>query len=192
MKQLAIFASGAGSNAKKIIEHFTNHPSIRVSLVVSNNPDAGVLDIAKAAAIPSRVVAKGEIGSAAFERALRETGITSIILAGWLKLVPESLIKAYPENILNIHPALLPAYGGKGMYGMNVHRAVAAAGEPTSGMTIHLINEHYDKGRIIFQKSCALDAGDSAEAVAAKVLQLEHKYYPAVIESFLSGSPYPQ
>lgn len=192
MNQLAIFASGTGSNAKKIIAYFQDHPLIRVALVVSNNPEAGVLTIAREAGIPVKVVAKGETGEAAFIEALQQQGITTIILAGWLKLIPESLIGTFPGKILNIHPALLPAYGGKGMYGMHVHKAVAAAGEKESGITIHLVDEQYDKGQILFQKACSLEPGDDADTIARKVLALEHKYYPAVIESFLSGSPYPQ
>ncbi len=186
MKNIAIFASGGGSNARKIIEHFQNSAVGKVVLVVSNKKDAGVLDIAREHNIPTQLLQRAlfyetkEILSV-----LQNHAVDLIVLAGFLWLVPSYLVQAYPRKIVNIHPALLPQFGGKGMYGGYVHAAVKAAGAKVSGITIHFANEHYDEGDIIFQASCALTEEDSPETIARKVLVLEHEHYPRVIEGLI-------
>lgn len=185
MIKLAIFASGGGSNAKAIINHFEEHDNICVRLIVSNKPKAGVLEHAAEHHIESYIVDKKLLDSDDFIKDMAIRGIDFIILAGFLWKIPDRLILAYPNRILNIHPSLLPKYGGKGMYGMNVHRAVKEHQEETSGMTIHLVNQEYDKGRKLFQDEVALCREDTAEDIAAKVLKLEHKNYPRVIEQYV-------
>lgn len=181
---LAIFASGTGSNAQKIIQHFQNHPNIRVALVVSNKPAAGVLDKAAAAAIPTLLIEKERFFRGdSFHPELSSHGIDFIVLAGFLWKVPPALIKAYPSRIINIHPALLPKYGGKGMYGNFVHEAVIAAGEKESGITIHYVDEQYDHGGTIFQVTCPVLTDDTPETLANRIHALEHQHFPAVIES---------
>lgn len=184
MQQLAIFASGTGSNARKIIEYFSGHPSIQVSLVVSNRKTAPVLEMAAGFGIKTLVLQRKEFYET--ENILADlANIDLLVLAGFLWLIPDYLVKAFPQQIVNIHPALLPQYGGKGMYGMNVHRAVSAAQETESGMTIHYVNEHYDEGQIIFQARCAINPSEEAEAIAKKVLKLEHQHFAPVIEQLL-------
>lgn len=184
--QLAIFASGTGSNARKIIEYFRDHPTIRVALVVSNKPDAPVLAMAQSHRIETAVInRKSFYESEDILDTLREHEVDLVILAGFLWLVPDYLIRAFPRRIINIHPALLPRYGGKGMYGHHVHQAVWEAREPESGITIHYANEHYDEGDIIFQIKCVLAPEDSPEDIARKVLELEHYYFARVIERVL-------
>lgn len=184
--QLAIFASGTGSNARKIIEYFRDHPTIRVALVVSNKPDAPVLAMAQSHQIETAVInRKSFYESEDILDTLREHEVDLVILAGFLWLVPDYLIRAFPRRIINIHPALLPRYGGKGMYGHHVHQAVWEAREPESGITIHYANEHYDEGDIIFQIKCVLAPEDSPEDIARKVLELEHYYFARVIERVL-------
>jgi len=180
--RIALFASGAGSNAQKIIEHFAGSSSIKAALVVCNNPAAGVLNIAQQAGIPTLLLSKEKFFSGDhYLPELKEGGIDFIVLAGFLWKVPAELIQAYPQKIVNIHPALLPKYGGKGMYGHFVHEAVLAAGEKESGISIHYVDELYDHGSIIFQARCAVDAGDTPDTLAAKVHQLEHAHYPEQI-----------
>jgi phosphoribosylglycinamide formyltransferase-1 len=187
MQQIAIFASGAGSNAKQIIRHFRNHPAIRISLIVCNKPGAGVLQIADDEKIPTLMLEKEQFFRAdAYVGKLKENSIDFIVLAGFLWKIPDTLIKAYPGKIVNIHPALLPKYGGKGMYGSHVHEAVIAAGEKESGITIHYVDEYYDHGQPIFQSKVDIDPKDTPESLAAKIHQLEHKYYPVVIEEILN------
>lgn len=200
MTGIAIFASGKGSNAEKIIEHFTTHPSPRsgegqgvrhggqgVRLVVSNKPGAGVLKIAEAYQIPTLIIEKEKFfrGNAYIEE-LKNAGVDFIVLAGFLWKIPDLLIKAYRGKIINIHPALLPKYGGKGMYGAFVHEAVIAAKEKESGITIHYVDEHYDNGDIIFQAKCPVYESDTAHSLAERIHQLEHRYYPEVIEKLIS------
>ena len=187
MKAIAIFASGGGSNAGKIIEWFRDHDSIRVSLVVTNRSTAGVISIAQAAEIPVIVLEKVKFIQTGYVDELRSAGIDWIILAGFLWKIPGPLLSAYPKRIINIHPALLPKFGGQGMYGHFVHEAVIAAGETKSGMTIHYIDGEYDRGDTIFQASCDVDANDTAATLAARVLELEHRHYPAVIEKVIKG-----
>lgn len=184
---LAIFASGAGSNAQKIIDHFRHHTYIKVSLIVSNKPGAGVLQIASKEQIETLVIEKEQFfrGNAYVDE-LKAAHIDWVILAGFLWKVPASLIQAYPDKIINIHPALLPKYGGKGMYGHFVHEAVIAAREKESGITIHYVDEHFDHGKTIFQAICSIDETDTPLTVAGKVQVLEHAHYPAVIEKLVT------
>ena len=183
---IAIFASGAGSNTRKIIEYFENKGlRIKVSLIVCNVPGAGVLEIAKEKGIPSLLINKSDFTANGYVESLKNAGIDFIVLAGFLWKVPEVLVRAYPKAIINIHPALLPKYGGKGMYGARVHEAVIAAGEKESGITIHWVNEHYDEGAIIFQAKCSIDANDTANTLANKIHVLEHAHFATTIEKLL-------
>jgi phosphoribosylglycinamide formyltransferase 1 len=186
---IAILASGNGSNAEAIIQYFKDHASIGVGLILSNNPEAYVLTRAREHHIPSKVFNRLEFRESVVVRDwLLEKRITHIVLAGFLWLIPDYLVKAYPDRIINIHPALLPRYGGKGMYGMNVHNAVRDAGDEETGITIHLVNEHYDEGKVLFQTTCSLDRNCTAERIAEKVHQLEHANYPRVIEQWIISS----
>jgi len=188
MPNLAIFASGTGTNARKIIEHFQAHEDVTIKLVVSNKAKAPVLEMAAEQGVATYVVSrKAFYESEEVLEKLRVEGIDFIVLAGFMWLVPEYLVDAFPNKIINIHPALLPKYGGKGMYGMHVHRAVKAAGETESGITIHYVNPRYDEGQIIFQASCTLLPTDEPEDIARKVQQLEHKHFPKVIEELLTA-----
>jgi phosphoribosylglycinamide formyltransferase 1 len=181
--RLAIFASGSGSNAEAICRYFNNHPSIEVSLILSNNASAAVLEKASTFSIDARTFKKEEFKEPGnVLKWLHEKEITHLVLAGFLWLIPTYLIRAFPNAIINIHPALLPKYGGKGMYGIKVHEAVKAAGEKETGITIHEVNEYFDEGKHLFQSSCPVNPADSPETIAKKVLELEHAYYPKVIE----------
>lgn len=184
MINLAIFASGAGSNAQKIIEHFnTGNRLATVRLVVCNKPGAGVLRIAAEAGVPALIIERQRfMQKDGYVTELQHRGINFIVLAGFLWKVPPTLIGAFPQRIINIHPALLPHWGGKGMYGSFVHEAVIGAGERESGITIHYVDEHYDHGDTIFQATCPVLPEDTAETLAQKVHQLEHRHYPEVIE----------
>jgi len=180
---IAIFASGSGTNAEEIIRHFKNHERINVALILSNNPDAYVLERAKNHHIPTLVFDRASLyKETTVDDALAESGIEFIVLAGFMWLMPERIVKKYSDRIVNIHPALLPAYGGKGMYGMHVHEAVVKNNETQSGITIHLVNEEYDKGKILFQATCPVEPTDTADDVANKVYALEYLHYPTVIE----------
>lgn len=183
---IAIFASGAGSNAKNIIEYFNTNggKNASVSLLVCNNPKAGVLQIAAANNIPALLVNREQFrDQGGLLAALEEKGIGFIVLAGFLWKLPEFLVKRYPKKIINIHPALLPKYGGKGMYGHHVHEAVIANKEKQSGISIHYVDELYDHGEIIFQATCEVLATDTAETLAKKIHQLEQQYFPKLIEA---------
>lgn len=183
---IAIFASGAGSNARKIIEHLRDHDSIRVGLIVCNKPGAGVLAIASEYGIDTLLIEKERFFRGdAYVPELKARNIGFIVLAGFLWKVPGALILAYPRKIINIHPALLPGYGGKGMYGMHVHEAVIAAGEKESGITIHYVNEKFDEGEHIFQSSCPIEEADTPESLAQKIHALEHRHFPIVIEKVI-------
>lgn len=187
VKKVAIFASGTGSNAEKIINHFRHHKQVSISLIVSNSPDAGVLKIAGRENIPSLVIERDSfLKGGAYVDELKKHGIDFIVLAGFLWKIPATLIKAYPGKIINIHPALLPKFGGKGMYGRHVHDAVIASGEQQSGITIHFVDEIYDHGKIIFQASCPVEKDDTAHSLSARILQLEHEHYPLIIEELLT------
>lgn len=186
MINLAIFASGAGSNAEKIIEHFKGNENVRVALILCNKPGAGVLKIAENHGIKSILIEKeGFFSPNSCLLALKDHQIDFIVLAGFLWKIPDALVNAYRGKIVNIHPALLPNYGGKGMYGMRVHEAVINAGESESGITIHYVDEHYDEGDIIFQAKCAIEPRDTPEMLAQKVHVLEHRHFPEVIENLL-------
>jgi phosphoribosylglycinamide formyltransferase-1 len=180
--KIAIFASGRGSNARNIIDFFKGHASISVKMVISNKKDAPVLDIGKHANINTMIINRADFyNSTEVLNTLRQQHIDFIVLAGFLWLIPSYLVAAYNNRIVNIHPALLPKYGGKGMYGMNVHEAVFAAKETETGITIHFVNEQYDEGDIIFQERCTLDATDTPERIAQKIHQLEQTHFPRVI-----------
>jgi phosphoribosylglycinamide formyltransferase-1 len=188
MKNVAIFASGKGSNAEAIINYFNGHPSIKVVLILTNNPDAGVVRIAHSNKIISAIVTKDSLNKEDISgRILKALNVDMIVLAGFLQKVPEFLLSEYPGRIINIHPALLPKYGGKGMYGIKVHEAVVAAKETETGITVHYVNEHYDEGEVILQKSLPVLATDTVATVAQKVLELEHHWYPQAIEQLLGG-----
>lgn len=185
-KNIAIFASGSGTNAENIIRYFQENDLIRVALVLSNRSDAYVLERAHRLQVPSEVFLKEDwVSGEQILALLHEYHIDFIVLAGFLVRVPERLLHAYPDKIINIHPALLPKFGGKGMYGDRVHEAVVAAGEKESGITIHYINEHYDEGNAIFQATCPVLPTDSPDDVAKKVHALEYEYFPQVIEQVL-------
>jgi phosphoribosylglycinamide formyltransferase-1 len=186
---LAIFASGSGTNAENIAIYFRNHANIKVSLILSNKPDAYVLQRAHRFGIPTRVFDRKQFyESRDVLKILDKYHIDYIILAGFLWLVPDYLLKAFPDKICNIHPALLPKYGGKGMYGERVHQAVRQSGDAVSGITVHLVNEHYDEGQIIFQATCEIIPEDTPETIAQKVHKLEYEHYPRVIEKWVLQS----
>ncbi len=186
MINIAVFASGSGTNAQRIIEHFAGHPQVRVVLVLSNKKEARVLERARKLEVPTFVFDRHMFyNTSKIEDMLHEQRVDLIVLAGFLWLIPASLLEAWPARIINIHPALLPKYGGKGMYGMNVHRAVLEAGEKESGITVHLVNEVYDRGRILFQARCRIAEDESPESLAGKVHQLEHAHFPRVIEEYV-------
>ncbi|HYC27279.1 MAG TPA: phosphoribosylglycinamide formyltransferase [Chitinophagaceae bacterium] len=183
---IAIFASGAGSNAQRIIEHFRQHPYIKVSLIACNKPGAGVLNIAAGHGIPVLMLEKERFFRGdSYVPSLKEAGIDLIVLAGFLWKVPQKLIDAYRNHIINIHPALLPKYGGKGLYGSFVHEAVLNAGEKESGITIHYVDEHYDHGDHIFQQKVAVDENDTPASLAEKIHKLEHEHFPKVIQQLI-------
>jgi phosphoribosylglycinamide formyltransferase 1 len=185
-KRIAIFASGSGSNAQKIIEHFLNHPAIKVSLIVCNVPTAGVIQRAATYNVPVLLINKDEfLKGNGYIPDLKDAQIDFIVLAGFLWKVPEALIEAFRNKIVNIHPALLPKFGGKGMYGLKVHQAVIDAGEKESGITIHYVDEHYDHGDSILQAKCRVYDNDTAETLASRIHQLEHEHYPKTIEKLL-------
>ena len=185
MKKLAIFASGRGSNALKIFDYLTNNDQLSVACILSNRSISGIINSAKELQIPHLVFNKREFNdSKIIKNYLSEHEIDFIVLAGFLWLIPAWLIHLYPDKILNIHPALLPKYGGKGMYGSNIHKAVKENEDNVSGITIHLVNKDYDEGRIVLQSKVALDSKDSVHDIAHKVLTLEHHFYLRVIEGF--------
>ena len=187
MKRISIFASGSGSNAENIVRYFSGSDEVECALILSNRPDAKVLDRAKKLGVPSMVFNRQEFyhSDIILERLL-ETGTDLIVLAGFLWLVPENLLRTFKNRVINIHPALLPKYGGKGMYGMKVHEAVKKSGDEVSGISIHFVNERYDEGEIIFQAECPVESGDTPESIAEKVHKLEYRYYPKVIEKLLN------
>ena len=186
MKNIAVFASGSGTNAEKLFEKFQAHPQAQVALLLTNNPKAGVLARAEKFGVPTEVFSKGTLHTTGqIVRLLQNHAVDLIVLAGFMLKVPENLIRAFPDRIVNIHPALLPAYGGRGMYGSHVHEAVVAAREQETGISIHYVNEHYDEGRMILQVRCPVAPDDTAEEVATKVHRLEHQYYPEVVEKMV-------
>lgn len=187
MKNVAIFASGSGTNAQAIIEYLHQRKVARVSCILSNNRDAYVLKRAKDNQIPSYTFNRDEFyHSDKIVTILRKNSVDFIVLAGFLWLIPEYLINLFPDRIINIHPALLPKYGGKGMYGMKVHQAVIANNESKSGISIHYVNEKYDEGNIIFQATCEVDPNDTPEDLAARIHQLEYAHFPRIVEKLVS------
>lgn len=182
MVNLAIFASGAGSNAKKILEYFSNNTGIEVVKIITNNPDAYVLEIAKQFNIDSIIISKSVLKSEDFIKMLNDQKMDLIVLAGFLLKIPKELIEGFHGEIINIHPALLPKYGGKGMYGMHVHQAVKDANETETGITIHYVNENYDEGKVILQEQVNIQNNDTIEMIANKVHQLEYQYFAPTIE----------
>jgi phosphoribosylglycinamide formyltransferase-1 len=186
--RIAILASGSGTNAANLFSYFEHHPTIEVVLLLSNNPTAFALERARKAGIEAKVFDRQQFrNTSEVVQWMQERGVTHVVLAGFLWLIPGNLIQAYPDRIINIHPALLPAYGGKGMYGMNVHTAVKQAGDAETGITIHEVNEHYDEGTVLFQARCVLTPDDTAEAIAEKVHALEYEHYPRQIERWVLG-----
>jgi phosphoribosylglycinamide formyltransferase-1 len=186
--RICIFASGSGTNAEAIIKYFQHHPFIKVELVLTNNPTAAVLEKAKKANVESTVFNKSQFSeSDEIVQLLQAHGITHLVLAGFLLLIPKNLVATYPNKIVNIHPALLPKFGGKGMYGLKVHEAVKASGEKETGITIHEVNENYDEGKILFQASCEVLPSDTPQQIAEKVQALEHESYPRVVEKWITS-----
>lgn len=181
--KIAIFASGQGSNALNIIEHFKNHPQIEVGFVLSNRSDANVLIAAEKRGVPTFFVPNGAVEAGAeLVEICRHASIDFIVLAGFLRKIPACLIASFPNRIMNIHPALLPKFGGAGMYGKHVHEAVFQAREVETGITIHFVNEVFDAGRKLAQFHCRVEATDTVNEIQQKVQLLEHMYFPVVIE----------
>jgi phosphoribosylglycinamide formyltransferase-1 len=185
MKNIAIFASGSGTNAENIVRHFRGSKEICISLVLSDNPNAFVLKRVERYSIPAIVFTSIELREGAVLEMLKGRGIDFIVLAGFLKLIPINILEAYPNGIVNIHPALLPKYGGMGMYGIRVHQSVIEGGEVESGITIHLVNAEYDKGDIIFQAKCPVLQCDKPETLAERIHQLEYEHYPSIVEELV-------
>lgn len=184
--RLAILASGSGSNAENICHYFTPEKKVEIPIIISNKADAYVHKRAEKLGIPSMTLSKSDLGdSVKLLSVLREYRIDFIVLAGYLLCVPKEVVEAFPNRIVNIHPALLPKFGGKGMYGERVHEAVVEAGEKESGITIHYVNEHYDEGNIVFQAKCPVLPDDTPDTVASKVHALEYQHFPSVIDQIL-------
>jgi phosphoribosylglycinamide formyltransferase-1 len=186
MKSIIIFASGAGSNAQNIMRYFEGSSSVKVLAVLTNNPTAGVIAMAQSFGVETIVFSKEQLNNGFVANRVKELQPSLIVLAGFLLKFPDDIIKDFPGRIINIHPALLPRYGGKGMYGMHVHRAVCESCEAETGITIHYVDGHYDKGDIIFQKSVSLDGNETPETISKLVQKLEHEYFPGVIENVLN------
>ena len=182
MIRVAIFASGEGTNAARLMDAFSAHPVIRVAALYSNNPEAGALTQAKQRSVASRVFNRDELRNGAVLTCLRDDDIHWLVLAGFLWLIPADILKAYPGRIINIHPALLPKFGGKNMYGAYVHKAVKMAGEKRSGITVHFVDERYDHGETIEQVVCELDPADDVAAIESKVRALEKEHFPGIVE----------
>ncbi len=188
MQSLIIFASGAGTNAKAIIDYFKYNGKAKVSLIVCNVAEAGVLDIARSEEIPFLLIDRKTIKETLIIEQMNDCNPSLIVLAGFLLKIPVSIVEAFPGKIINIHPALLPGYGGKGMYGHHVHDAVINADEKESGITIHYVNEHFDEGNIILQARCKVSENDNPSRLAARIHKLEHFYFPRAIEFLLGQS----
>jgi len=188
MKKIVLFASGSGTNAENIILHFKNSEIARVVAVISNNPNAKVLERAANHNVTSFVFSKADFSSEKVLQKIIEIQPDLIVLAGFLLHFPSNIIELYPNKIINIHPALLPKYGGKGMYGMNVHKSILENKEMETGISIHYVDEHYDNGDMIFQKSVSIEKCTTAEEIAQKVHELEHEHFPKVIEALLNQS----
>ncbi|MFT5723109.1 MAG: phosphoribosylglycinamide formyltransferase-1 [Bacteroidia bacterium] len=185
MIRLGIFASGSGTNAININNYFADHEAIEVTKIYCNNPVAGIITKAFSNDIPLHVFTKRQLNSGSVLNQLKQDRIDVIVLAGFLWLIPQDLTLAFPNKIINIHPALLPAYGGKGMYGSNVHKAIIDNKEPESGITIHLVDNEYDTGDLLYQAKTAIDANESPDSLAQKIHILEHQHFPVVIEKYV-------
>lgn len=185
MTNIAVFVSGNGTNLQRIADFFQNDDNVNIVCVVCNNPAAYAVQRAEKMNIPVIMVDKKTLNDESFVKLLQDKDVDFIVLAGFLLLIPASLVKAYPNKIVNIHPALLPKYGGKGFYGEHVHEAVVAAHEPVSGITIHYVNEKYDSGDIIFQAQVPLADDETPDSLAAKIHQLEYEHFPVIIKSLI-------
>ena len=186
MNRIALFASGSGTNVENIASYFKNNSNVEIACILTNNPNAFVLNRAEKLKIPSLVFSKSDFKETSkVVDYLKEKQVDFIVLAGFLWLIPTSLLQEFPGRIVNIHPALLPKYGGKGMYGMNVHKSVVENQEKESGITIHMVSEKYDEGEIVFQAKCELESSDTPEDVAQKIHKLEYEHFPKVIEQLL-------
>jgi phosphoribosylglycinamide formyltransferase-1 len=194
MINIAIFASGEGTNAEKLIQHFAGNSKVRISWIVTNKEDAGVVEKAakyrKGVQILSRYVLENYTEK--FIEFLKLEKIDLIVLAGFLLKMPEKIVAAYPYRIINLHPALLPKFGGKGMYGMNVHKAVIEAKEKESGISVHFVNEEYDKGELILQEKCVIEENETPETLAQKIHALEHKFFPVAVERVIENFKMPE
>jgi phosphoribosylglycinamide formyltransferase-1 len=189
VKNIAIFASGTGTNAQKIIEYFEDSLEVNIRLVASNKPDAPVLTMAENYRVETLILKRSNFYKTNdLLRLLRDYHIDWIVLAGFLWLIPDYLVEAYQNRMVNIHPALLPKFGGKGMYGHHVHQAVKDAGEKETGITIHFVNQAYDEGQIVFQASTPVTPDDTPETIALKVRKLEHQHFPTVIEQLIKSN----
>lgn len=186
MKKIILFASGSGSNAEKIMMHFEKNSLAKVVQIFTNNPEAKVLERAKKYDVPTQIVSKLALEQSEFLKKIQEINPDLIVLAGFLLKFPSTIIERFPMKVINIHPALLPKYGGKGMYGMHVHKTVLENKEAESGITIHYVNENYDEGEFIFQQSVGIQNCKTAEEIAEKVHELEHLYFPKIIETLIS------
>ena len=188
LTNLAIFASGNGSNAENIYHYFSANPSIKINLLLTNNKNAKVIDRFRQYNVPIVIIDNSLANNGTFLINICDAfGIDLIILSGYLRTVPESLIEKYPNKILNIHPALLPKYGGKGMYGAKVHEAVISNNEKYSGITIHIVNQNYDAGEIIFQHKINVENTDNPDSLAEKIHKLEYEFYPKIIEEYIKS-----
>jgi phosphoribosylglycinamide formyltransferase 1 len=186
--RIAIFASGSGTNAESIMTYFQGHENTRVVLLLTNNPGAFAIERARKFNVPAIIFTREQFKETSLVvKHLHEHDVTHIVLAGFLLLMPAQIINEFKDRIINIHPSLLPKYSGKGMYGMNVHQAVKSGLEKETGITIHLVNEHYDEGKILFQQSVEVKSEDSADDIANKVHLLEYEHFPRIIESFVRG-----
>ena len=187
MIRIAILASGSGTNAQRLMEHFSTSSIAEIALVACDQPHAGVVQHAWDRGVPCYLFGAVELRDGTLQRELEGARIDLLVLAGFMRLLPAALVQAWPDHILNIHPSLLPKYGGKGMYGEHVHQAVLAAGEKESGITIHLVNERYDEGQVLFQAKCPVMPEDDADALAARIHALEHAHYPAVVKGVVNS-----
>lgn len=189
MKNIAIFASGNGTNAEKIISYFQSSPVARVTLLLSDNPSAPALEKANNLGVDAFTFFADDLADGSVLNILEMSAIDYVVLAGFLKLIPNNITARYKNRILNIHPSLLPKFGGKGMYGDNVHKAVIKAGEKESGITIHHVDMDYDSGSIVFQKTVTIAENETPESLAEKIHELEYKYYPEIIEKEIKNAP---
>ncbi|MBK8340390.1 MAG: phosphoribosylglycinamide formyltransferase [Flavobacteriales bacterium] len=187
MIRIAILASGSGTNAQRLVEHFQGDGAAQIALVGCDQPHAGAVQRAWTLGVPTYLFGGLDLRNGSVQRELQAQRIDLVVLAGFMRLIPAPFVRAFPRRIINIHPALLPKYGGKGMYGHHVHRAVIAAGEKESGITIHYVNERYDEGEHLLQVKCAVLPNDTPDTLAERIHKLEHLHYPGVVESVISA-----